>query len=94
MSNCVINHAKDKKAVYDEIFRVLKSGGRFVISDAVTKFPLPLEIKNGPEAWAQCFGGYVTEDEYLDNIRNAGFEKITILKRRDYLKNNYDFTSL
>lgn len=60
MSNCVINHAKSKNKVYSEIFRVLKNGGRFVISDAVTKKPLPPEVKNNPEAWAQCFGGAVT----------------------------------
>ena len=45
MSNCVINHAKDKNKVYQEIYRVLKPSGRFVVSDAVTKYPLPPEVK-------------------------------------------------
>lgn len=45
MSNCVINHAKSKKKVFSEIFRILKQGGRFAISDAVTKNPLPPEVK-------------------------------------------------
>lgn len=94
MSNCVINHAKSKKKVYSEIFRVLKNGGRFVISDAVTKKPLPLEVKNDPEAWAQCFGGAVTEDEYLNSIMSSGFNNIDVLKRREYVKNGYDFISL
>lgn len=94
MSNCVINHAKDKIKVYQEIFRVLKDGGRFVISDAVTKEPLPDSVKNDPEAWAQCWGGALTEKEYLDSIHDAGFSQISILKRREYLKNNYDFISL
>ena len=94
MSNCVINHARSKEKVYREIFRVLKPNGRFVISDAITKNPLPIEVKNDPEAWAQCFGGAVTEKEYLKSIISAGFYDIKILKRREYLKNGYDFISL
>lgn len=94
MSNCVINHAKSKKKVYSEIFRVLKPNGRFVISDAVTKIPLPPEVKNDPEAWAQCYGGAVTEKEYLKSIISAGFYDVEILKRREYVKNGYDFISL
>lgn len=94
MSNCVINHARDKSKVYREIFRVLREGGRFVVSDAVTKVPLPESVKNDPEAWAQCYGGAVTEGEYLDSIRGSGFDKIRILKRREYSKNTYDFISL
>lgn len=94
ISNCVINHARDKETVYREIMRVLKEGGRFVVSDAVTRTALPDEIKNDPEAWAQCFGGAVTENEYLESICKAGFDKIAILKRREYLKNGFDFISL
>jgi len=94
ISNCVINHTRNKRRVYDEIFRVLRTGGRFVISDAVTKNPLPAEVKNDPEAWAQCFGGAVTECEYLENIKASGFQNIEIPKRREYLKNGYEFISL
>lgn len=94
ISNCVINHAKRKDRVYGEIFRVLREGGRFVVSDAVTKYPLPHEVKNDPEAWAQCYGGAVTEEEYLDSIGMSGFRDIQILKRREYLKNGFDFISL
>lgn len=94
MSNCVINHAKDKSRVYSEIFRTLKEGGRFVVSDATTKYPLPIEIKNDPDAWSQCFGGAITEEEYLKSIHSAGFEDIEILSRREYIKNGYDFISL
>lgn len=93
-SNCVINHARDKTRVYREIFRVLRPGGRFVVSDAVTKKPLPEDIKNDPEAWAQCFGGAVTEKEYLDSIAAAGFDRLHIRNRREYVKNSYDFISL
>lgn len=94
MSNCVINHAKDKSRAYREIQRVLKPGGRFVVADAVTKEPLPDDVKNDPEAWAQCFGGAVTEEEYLESILTSGFQKVEILNRREYLKNGYDFISL
>ncbi len=94
MSNCVINHAQDKSRVYREIYRVLKDEGKFVVSDAVTKSPLPESIKNDPVQWAACFGGAVTEEEYLNSIKNAGFKVVEILKRREYLKNGYAFISL
>lgn len=93
-SNCVINHASDKSLVFREICRVLRPDGRFVIADAVTSEPLPQEIKDDPEAWAQCFGGAVTEQEYLTAIRNAGFKQVDILNRREYVKNGFDFISL
>ncbi len=94
ISNCVINHAKDKTKVYLEIMRVLKKGGRFIVSDAVTKNPLPPEVKNDPEAWAQCFGGSVTREEYFKSILSAGFKEIEVLNSREYVKNGYDFISL
>lgn len=94
ISNCVINHARSKKRAYGEIQRILKPGGRFVVADAVTKDPLPPEVKNDPEAWAQCFGGAITEDEYLESILSAGFHMVTVLNRREYLKNGYNFISL
>jgi ubiquinone/menaquinone biosynthesis C-methylase UbiE len=94
ISNCVINHAPDKNQVYREIFRVLKSGGRFVVSDAVSKEDLPEHIKNDPDQWAACFGGAITETNYLQCIREAGFTSVNILSRREYLKNGYDFASL
>lgn len=94
MSNCVINHAPDKKQVYREIFRVLKSGGRFVVSDAVSKEELPDHIKDDPDQWAACFGGAITEESYLQSIKEAGFININVVSRREYLKNGYDFASL
>lgn len=94
MSNCVINHAPDKLKVYREIRRVLRRGGRFVVADAVTKEPLPESVKNDPDAWAQCFGGAVTEKEYLEAIQTAGFSEIYIMDRREYIKNGYDFISI
>jgi arsenite methyltransferase len=94
ISNCVINHAKDKKAVYSEIYRVLKTGGRFVVSDAVTKTLLPQEISDNPDMVAECFGGAIPMKAYLKNIIDAGFTKIEILKKREYIKNGFDFISI
>ena len=94
ISNCVLNHARDKAAAYREIQRVLKPGGRFVVADAVTRIPLPAEVRKDPEAWAQCYGGAVTEGEYLEAVVQAGFEGLEILARRAYIKNGHDFISI
>lgn len=94
ISNCVINHALDKSQVYREIFRVLKNGGKFVVSDAVSKEPLPDHIKNDPAQWAACFGGALTEQEYLGSIAEGGFSNTDILNKREYFKNGYEFASL
>lgn len=94
ISSCVINHARDKTRVYREIYRILKPGGRFIIADAVTKEPLPESVKSDPQAWADCFGGAVTQDVYFASIAKAGFSQLTILTEREYLKNGYNFKSL
>lgn len=94
ISNCVINHVEDKTQAYREITRVLKPGGRMVISDAVSLVPLPEAVKLDPEARAQCWGGAVTEAEYLAAIRATGFSEIAIIKRREYMKNGYPFASI
>jgi arsenite methyltransferase len=83
VSSCTINHAPDKLAVYREIHRVLRPGGRFVIADVVAEATLPEAVRNDPAAWAACYGGAVTEDEYLAAIRDAGFAAIEILERSD-----------
>lgn len=94
MSNCAINHARDKARVYSEIFRVLRPGGRFVVSDPVSEVPLPTEVKSDPQAWAECYGGAITEDEHFDILRGLGFSGLEVLERRRYLKNGYPFASL
>ncbi len=93
LSNCAINHASDKLAVYREIFRVLKPGGRFVVSDIMTDTPLPQEIKEDPEAVAACFGGAITVREYEDTLAAVGFAELDIFKERRYLKNGYEMIS-
>lgn len=94
ISSCVINHARDKQRVYREIHRILRPGGRFVIADAVTKEPLPEAVKADPQAWADCYGGAVTREEYLASIAAAGFPDVLVLASREYQKNGFDFMSL
>lgn len=93
LSNCAINHVENKTAVYQEIFRVLKTGGRFVVSDIMTEKPLPKEIKEDPEAIADCFGGAITIKEYEEALNDAGFPKATVFKERRYMKNGYEMIS-
>jgi len=81
MSNCVINLAPNKEKVYREIYRVLKPGGRFVVSDLVTEKELDESIKNNPEKLVACVGGALTEKGYIGAIKKAGFEKIKILEK-------------
>ena len=80
ISNCTINHATDKQAVWNEVFRILKKGGRFVISDIYASDPVPEEYKNDPVAIAECWAGSVTRDEYLDQLKAAGFSSIRIIE--------------
>ena len=78
ISNCVINLSPDKKQVFNETFRVLKQGGRLVISDIVILKELPNFIKNSFEAYVGCISGALLKDNYLNIIREAGFEDINI----------------
>lgn len=80
VSNCTINHAADKVAVWNEIFRILKKGGRFVISDIYATSPVPEEYRNDPVAVSECWAGSVTREEYLDTLNAAGFQTITVLE--------------
>ena len=80
ISNCTINHASDKKAVWSEIFRVLKKGGRFVVSDIYSSEPVPAEYANNPQAIAECWAGSVTKDVYLQTLESCGFSDIEIIE--------------
>lgn len=80
ISNCTINHAADKQLVWNEIFRILKKGGRFVVSDIYAIQPIPDEYRNDPVAVSECWAGAVTRDEYLKQLQMAGFSSITILE--------------
>ncbi|MFE3845508.1 arsenite methyltransferase [Thermoplasmatota archaeon] len=78
ISNCVINLSPDKKQVFDEAYRVLKTGGRLVISDIVLLKNLPDYIQNSFEAYVGCISGALIKDKYLKLIQEAGFKNITI----------------
>ncbi|MFQ5801383.1 MAG: arsenite methyltransferase [Candidatus Methylomirabilales bacterium] len=79
ISNCVINLAPDKRRVFREAFRVLKPGGRLMISDIVLLKELPDFIKNSIEAYIGCLSGAIMKDEYIDAIKAAGFQEIKII---------------
>lgn len=79
ISNCVINLAPDKGRVFKEAFRVLKPGGRLMISDIALLKKLPDPIKSSVEAYVGCLAGAIMKEEYLATIRAAGFQKTEIL---------------
>jgi len=85
ISNCVINLSPDKDRVFTETFRVLKPEGRMLISDIVTQGELPDEIRENLEMWATCIAGALDEKEYLQKIRNAGFKKVKIIGKCDFM---------
>jgi arsenite methyltransferase len=80
ISNCTINHARDKQQVWNEIYRILKEGGRFVVSDIYSLEPVPEEYHNDPVAISECWAGAVTRDEYMSTLQNAGFKNISVIE--------------
>lgn len=80
ISNCTINHAENKEKVWQEIYRILKDGGRFVISDIFSDKEVPEEYRKDPVAVSECWAGAVTRDEYFTTLGKAGFKSIKILE--------------
>ena len=93
VSNCVLNLVPNKKAVFEEIFRVLKPGGHFSISDIVLAGELPEKIKTAAEMYAGCVASAINKYEYLKYINTSGFKNMTLQKEKpiivpdDILKN-------
>ncbi|MFA4992988.1 MAG: arsenite methyltransferase [Candidatus Omnitrophota bacterium] len=84
ISNCVINLSPDKKAVFKEAHRVLKSGGRLMVSDLVLVKDLSKEIKDSVEAYVGCLAGAIKKDKYLRFIEQAGFQDIKVVSESSY----------
>ena len=84
ISNCVINLSPDKSRVFSEAFRVLKPGGRLMISDMVLLKELPDFIKNSIEAYIGCLSGAIMRDEYLGAIKVAGFQEVGIVDETSF----------
>src|SRR6516164_3445404 len=79
ISNCVINLAPDKRAVFGEMHRVLKPGGRVAVSDIALKKPLPDELARDVQAYIGCVAGALPVDEYRRGLAEAGFDAVQIL---------------
>lgn len=98
VSNCVLNLVPNKKQAFLETFRVLKKGGHFSVSDIVLVGELPEGLKKSAEMYAGCVAGAIQKEEYLLNIKEAGFANVTVQKEkrinlpdeilRDYLTTN------
>lgn len=84
ISNCVINLSADKDRVLQEAFRVLKPGGRFAVSDVVTRGEIPAKIRQSVLLWVGCVAGALQETEYREKLAAAGFERIEIEPTRIY----------
>jgi arsenite methyltransferase len=84
ISNCVINLSADKDSVLREAFRVLKPGGRFVVSDVVTRGEILPEIRQSVLLWVGCVAGAMEESEYRSKLAAAGFEQIELEPTRIY----------
>ena len=84
ISNCVINLSADKDQVLREALRVLKPGGRFAVSDVVTRGEMPPQIRESVLLWVGCVAGALEENEYRTKLASAGFENIEIEPTRIY----------
>lgn len=84
ISNCVINLSADKDRVIAEAFRVLKPGGRFAVSDIVTRGPLPQAAQESVALWTGCVAGALDEEEYVSKLKRAGFVEAAVEPTRVY----------
>ncbi len=82
VSNCVLNLVPNKTAAFAEVYRIMKPGGHFSISDIVLSGELPAKIRTAASMYAGCVSGAVKKEEYIDIIKNAGFVNIIIQKEK------------
>ena len=82
ISNCVINLSTDKPRVFREAFRVLRPGGRMMVSDLALQKPLPEAVRRSVEAYVACIAGALVKDDYLGAIRAAGFADVSVVSEK------------
>ena len=90
ISNCVINLTPDKSVAYSEAFRVLKPGGRILVSDLVTDGEIPEEIRKSFQAWSDCIAGAMEKQDYIETIHGVGFKDVKIVEAHYYAESNMD----
>jgi ubiquinone/menaquinone biosynthesis C-methylase UbiE len=83
ISNCTINHTKDKLAVYKEINRILHKDGRIIISDIYSLEKVPEDYASDPVAVAECWAGAITKEEYIHILGQAGFKDMVIVEESE-----------
>jgi SAM-dependent methyltransferase len=83
VSNCVLNLVPDKAKAFAEMFRVLKPGGHFAVSDIVLRGTLPQQLQEDAAMYAGCVSGAIQKDEYLRLLEASGFENVSVVKERD-----------
>ena len=94
VSNCVLNHASDKSKAWSEIFRILKPGGRFAVSDIYSSAPVPEEFREDPRAVAECWAGADTREVYLQTVAQAGLSDLSVLdESQPYPKGRIEVSS-
>jgi radical SAM protein with 4Fe4S-binding SPASM domain len=94
-SNCVINLSADKRAVFREMWRILKDHGRIVVSDIVSDRPLPPHLKVNVHLWGECVSGALPEDEFVAELERAGFYGVSVLKKQFWKEvEGFDFYSV
>ena len=89
ISNCVINLVPDKTRAFAEMYRVMKPGGRFTVSDIVSVGHIPEDVRKDMTEWAGCVAGALDRDEYLGIARDTGFRDVTVVADKSY---NLDVT--
>jgi len=83
ISNCVLNLVPDKSKAFTEIYRILKPGAHFSVSDIVVKGNIPNDLKKAAEMYAGCVSGAIDINEYTSIIKNSGFTDVKIQKERE-----------
>lgn len=90
ISNCVINLTPNKLVAFKEAFRVLKEGGRILVSDIVTEGQIPDEIRKSFQAWSECVAGAMEKQDYIETIRKAGFNDVEIIEQHFFTEPGMD----